>query len=96
MARKPLRVGKATTPWDLKKGWEAGYFYERLDADAAFDAFVDSDFGGGGTNHKGGVWYATLATLKSSTATLKYFTADEVKGAKSREDRLQVDWVTKF
>ncbi len=91
-----VRIGKATTPWDLKNGWEAGYFYQRLDADAAFDAFVDSDFGGGGTNHKGNVMYVTLATLKNSTASLKYYNADEVKGAKSHEDRLQVDWVTKF
>ena len=91
-----VRLGKATTPWNLKKGWEAGYFYQRLDADAAFDAFADSDFGDGGTNHRGNVWYVTLATLKNSTATLKHFNADEVNGAKSHEGRLQVDWMTKF
>lgn len=91
-----VRLGKATTPWNLKNGWETGYFYERLDADAAFDALVDSDFGGGGTNHRGNVWYLTLATLKNSTASLKYFNAEELKGEKSHEGRLQVDWVTKF
>ncbi|MBI2104094.1 MAG: putative porin [Candidatus Omnitrophica bacterium] len=91
-----VKLGKASVPWDLKEGWELGYFYERLGADAAFDAFVDSDFGGGGTNRQGHVWYLTLAALKNSTVGLKYFNVEEVKGAKGHEDRLQTDWVTKF
>ena len=91
-----MRLGKATVPWDLRQGWELGYFYERLGADAAFDAFVDSDFGGGGTNHQGHVWYLTLAALRHSTIGLKYFHVEEVRGAKSHEDWLQTDWVTQF
>lgn len=91
-----LKLNQAKTPWSLTDGWEVGYFYERLDAEAAFDGFVDSDFGGGGTNHQGNVWWVNVATLKNSTAGLKFFHAKEVKGAKNHEDRIQMDWATKF
>ena len=64
--------------------------------DAAFDAFTESDFGGGGTNHKGNVWYVKLATLTHSTLQVKYFDTEEVTGAKDHFDTLQVDWTTKF
>jgi hypothetical protein len=89
-------VGKAKTPWSLKDGWEAGYFYQRLEPNATFSAFADSDFGGGGTDHKGHVYYLTLATLKSSTFGVKVFDTEEVTGAKDHFDTVQVDWVTKF
>jgi polyhydroxyalkanoate synthesis regulator phasin len=91
-----IRIGKATTPWDIKKGWELGYFTQEIESNAAHDAFVDSDFGGGGTNRKGKVGYLTFATLKNSTATVKYLDADQITGTASHEKRIQVDWVTKF
>lgn len=91
-----IKLGKAEKPWHLTEGWEAGYYFERLEADAAFDGFVDSDFGGGGTNHKGNVFYAKLAVLKNSTIGIEYDIAEEVAGAKDVEDRVQMDWETKF
>ncbi len=91
-----VRVGKAKNPWDLKTGWEAGYFFERLEENAVFDEFTDSDFIGGGTNRRGNVWWLTLATLKNSTMTAKFFTGRQLTGPKANEDRIQLDWVTKF
>lgn len=100
-----VKLGKATIPWSLTKGWEAGYMFERLERDAAFDEFVDSDFGGGGTNRRGNVAWFTLAVLKNSTLgakcffrqdTLENFGSAATLAQESREDRLQVDWVTKF
>jgi polyhydroxyalkanoate synthesis regulator phasin len=91
-----VAVGKAKKPFDLKEGWEAGYYFERLEPDATFGAFTSSDFGGGGTNHLGNVWWLKLATLKNSDLTLSYYAIREVKRPKSHEDRLQVDWLTKF
>src|SRR3989338_7272557 len=91
-----IGVGKAKKPWSLTEGWEAGYFFERIDPNAAFGAFADSDFGGGGTNNKGHVFYLTLATLKNSTLGAKYFDTEEVNDSKDHFDTLQLDWVTKF
>jgi hypothetical protein len=91
-----LKVGKAKKPWSLTEGWEAGYFWQKLEKDATFDEFTDSDFNGGGTNNKGHAFYVTLATLKNSTFGVKYLTARQINGSKNAEDRAQVDWVTKF
>lgn len=91
-----FKVGKAKKSWDLKEGWEAGYFFQRLESNAAFDGFVDSDFGGGGTNHRGNVWYVKLATLKNSTLSAKFFDTEELKMPKNHFDTFQLDWVTKF
>ena len=91
-----FKLNKATVPWDLMKGWEAGYAFQELQADAAFDEFADSDFNDGGTNNHGHIFWVTLATLKNSTLGAKYFIAKNLEGAKDVEDRLQLDWVTKF
>lgn len=91
-----LRAGKARVPFDLRKGWEGGYYFERLEPDATLGAFTDSDFANGGTNHRGNVWWVKLAVLKNSTLQLRYLSGVEVKGAKSHVDTLQADWVTKF
>ncbi len=69
---------------------------KQLEANAAFDAFADSDFTGGGTNNHGHVFWVTLGTLKHSTLGLKYLMGENLKGAKVKEDRAQLDWVTKF
>ena len=92
-----FKFGKARIPFDLMKGWEAGYYFERLDPDATFGAFSDSDFGnGGGTNHRGSVYWLKLAVLKNSTFGFKYFNTRQVKGAKNNADIAMMDWVTTF
>ena len=91
-----LKAGKASVPFDLLKGWEGGYYFERLEPDATFGAFTDSDFGNGGTNHIGHVWWFKVATLKNSSVQLKYFNTQELKGSKNHADTFQADWVTKF
>ena len=37
-----------------------------------------------------------FAVLKNSTAGVSYKVGEEVSGAKNREDRVQLDWITKF
>ena len=91
-----VKLGKARIPFDLLKGWEGGYFFERLAPDATFGPFTDSDFGNGGTNHRGHVWWMKFATMKNSVVQLKYFNIQELKGSKSHADTFQADWVTKF
>ena len=91
-----VRAGKARIPFDLMKGWEGGYYYERIAPDATFGAFTDSDFGNGGANHAGHVYWIKLATLKNSTVQLKYFNTHEDRGTKNHADTFQADWVTSF
>jgi hypothetical protein len=91
-----LRLGKAKVPWSLKEGWEAGYAFQRLESNAVLDVFTNSDFGGGGTNHRGNIYWLKLATLKNSTAGFKISQTQEVIGSKNNFDTYQMDWVTKF
>lgn len=91
-----VKVGKARIPFDLVKGWEAGYFFERLEPDATFGPFTDGDFGNGGTNHRGHAWWVQLATLKNSSVQLKYYNTQELEGSKNHADTFQADWVTTF
>ena len=91
-----VRAGKARVPFDAAKGWEAAYYFERLEPDAVLGAFTDSDLANGGTNHRGQVWLVKLAVLKNSTMQFKYLSGQELKGAKNHVDTLQADWMTKF
>jgi len=88
-----FKVGTADKPM----AWEAGYSYQRLESDAVFGLFADSDFGAsGGTDRSGHVYYATLGTLNNSTLGFKWFVTEEIDGTDAGVDRLQVDWLTKF
>lgn len=92
-----VKAGKATTPWDLKRGWEAGYFYQKLDTNAAFDGFTDSDFNGGGTNNKGNTGWLTLAVLKNTQFTTKVLAGRSIHPApKNNTLTWQWDLLTKF
>jgi hypothetical protein len=101
-----VKLGKATTLWSLKNGWEGGYAFQQLQRDAAFDEFADSDINDGGTNNRGHVFWVTLATLKHSTLGVKYLVAQQLEkvaisgvtaaDGKDHENRIQLDWVTKF
>ena len=86
------KFGKADKPL----AWEAGYDYQRLEPDAVLGVFTDSDFGVGGANRSGHVYYATLGTLKNSTLGVKWFVTEAATGTAAAADRLQVDWLTKF
>jgi len=91
-----FKVGNAKVPFDLKKGWEAGYYFEHLEPNGTFGAFSFSDFGNGGTNHRGSVYWIKLAVLKNSTAGLTAFNTQELSGTKNHVDTYQMDWVTTF
>ncbi len=86
------KVGKADKPL----AWEGGYYYQRLEPDAVFGLFADSDFGEGGTNRSGHVYYAALGTLRNSTIGFKWLVTEQLTGPDRSIDRVQVDWVTKF
>jgi hypothetical protein len=87
-----LRAGKADRPL----AWEAGYFWQRLEADAVVGPFTDSDFGEGGTGRHGHVFRVALGALKHSTVAAKLALTEAIAGEDSAIDRFQLDWETKF
>lgn len=64
-----LRYGDARNRGD----WEIAYAYQKLEADAVFGAFTDSDFAGGGTDNRGYSVSAAFAFTPATKIELTYF-----------------------
>jgi Putative porin len=76
--------------------WNVNFGYRRVGSDALVDGFVDSDFGGGGTNVKGFTIGANLALSPGVRVGLRWMSASEVAGPVLKNDILQVDFNGKF
>lgn len=63
--------GRAAEP----RTWEIGYAYQRVEKDAVFAQFLDSDLGGGDTDHRGHVLRAAYAVATGWTVQLTYHRA---------------------
>ena len=88
-----VEVGKVTEKFG---SWKAYYFRKWLESDAAFGAIADSDFGAGGTNHKGHIFGVQMGLNKWASVGLRYLRTDEIEGTQNRVDTLQADTVVKF
>ncbi len=86
-------IGKVTEKFG---SWKAFYFYKRMPTDAVFAGLTDSDFGAGGTNHKGHIMGFQLGLNKWASAGLKYFRTDEIEGSQNRNDTLYADLQLKY
>jgi hypothetical protein len=73
--------------WD----WNVSVGYRKVGSDALIDGFVDSDFGGGGTNVKGMTVTGNLALSSRVWLGLRWMSASEVSGLKFKNDILQID-----
>ena len=91
-----LHIGDANKPKTL----EAFAYYKKLEADAVVDVFTDSDFGGGGTNHKGFKTGLKYQMLENTQLGLTYIDANliEDEGTVLKEDSrtVQVDMSVRF
>ena len=76
--------------------WQLLGYYERLEADAALDAFTDSHFHAGGTNAKGWVVGGELGLLRNVSLRLRWYTTDEISGPPLAIDTLLVDLNARF
>lgn len=87
-------LGKAGSPGT----WEFGALYEKLEKDAQFGAFVDSDFAGGLTQGKGWQVRAAYAPVRNVTLNVQYFINKRNFDTTAEVDykRLQVDANFKF
>jgi hypothetical protein len=78
--------------WD----WNAFAGYKYLESDATVDAFVDSDFGLGGTNLKGYFVGANLGLGENVWATVRWMSANGIAGQPYAVDIVQVDLNARF
>lgn len=89
-------VGKA----GAKKGWEAAYFRKHVRSDATVADVSDSDFGDGGTNREGNIYWLAYSPQDWLTVSAKYFQTKviNIALAPGRDDinRFQLDTVIKF
>jgi putative porin len=78
--------------WD----WNVHAGYKYLESDATIDAFVDSDFGLGGTNLKGYFVGGNVGLSDNVWASLRWMSANNIAGVPYAVDVLQVDLNAKF
>lgn len=76
--------------------WNVHAGYKYLESDATIDAFVDSDFGLGGTNLKGYFLGANYGISDNVWLTARWLSANSIAGSPYAVDVLQVDLNAKF
>ena len=89
LARGKPKFEKA---WD----WSLGVNYRHVESDAVIDGFVDSDFGGGGTNVEGYTISAAVALGKNTSLGLRWMSGDEIAGPPLKVDTIQIEINGKF
>jgi Putative porin len=89
-----IRVGKMKfeKAWD----WLLGISYRHVESDAVVDGFVDSDFGGGGTNLEGYTLYGSVAISPNVALAIRWMSANELAGPPLKTDVLQIEVNGKF
>ncbi len=100
-----IRLGKAKKA----KTWEAAYYYKWLQADAVLAAFADSDFGDGGTNRRGNIFWVAYNVTDFLTLKIKFYNTKPLKrelctglpsvfinSCNDEIDRVMVDGIWKF
>jgi hypothetical protein len=78
--------------WD----WNAFVGYKYLESDAMVDAFVDSDFGLGGTNLKGYFLGGNIGLGENVWATARWMSANGIAGLPYAVDVFQLDLNARF
>jgi hypothetical protein len=70
--------------------WQLSLGYRRLGADAVPDAFTDSDFHLGGTNHKGFFVGAQYGLARNVWLNARWMSSNEIRGLPLSIDVFQV------
>ncbi|BAM92497.1 hypothetical protein S58_65240 [Bradyrhizobium oligotrophicum S58] len=83
---------------EIKKlgDWNVHAGYKYLQSDATIDAFVDSDFGLGGTNLKGYFIGGNVGISDNVWASLRWMSANSIAGVPYAVDVVQVDLNARF
>lgn len=88
------QVGKAK--FEKRWDWSVAVGYRYVESDAVVDAFADSDFGLGGTNHEGLTIAASLALSKRVKIGVRWMSANEIAGPPLATDVFMFDLTAKF
>lgn len=91
-----LTLGHPKFTYQEDHEWQAFVGYRYLERDAVLDAFTDSDFHLGGTNHKGYFIGGSYALYKNTWLTAKWMSSDEISGLPLSIDVFQLDLNAKF
>ncbi|MFK4655715.1 hypothetical protein ABIF97_005649 [Bradyrhizobium japonicum] len=78
--------------WD----WNAHVGYKYLESDAMVDAFVDSDFGLGGTNLKGYFIGGNVGLGENIWGSVRWMSANNIAGQPYKVDIVQLDLNARF
>ncbi|MFN7087414.1 MAG: putative porin [Burkholderiales bacterium] len=89
-----LTVGYPRT--SLRHEWQAFVGYRYLQRDAVLDAFTDSDFHLGGTNHKGFMIGGAYGLDKNIWLSARWMSSDQISGLPLSIDVLQLDLNARF
>ncbi len=89
-----LKAGSAVL--EKRGDWNVGLSYRYVESDAVVDGFVDSDFGGGGTNLKGYTVFGALALAPRVWLGLRWFSANAIAGPPYKNDIVQFDINARF
>jgi hypothetical protein len=83
---------------EIRRLWDWNVFagYKYLGSDAMVDAFVDADFGLGGTNLKGYFVGGNLGVGENVWLSLRWMSANNISGVPYAVDVLHVDLNGKF
>jgi hypothetical protein len=92
MARLTVGDPEIKHLWD----WNVHAGYKYLESDATLDAFVDPDFGLGGTNLKGYIVGANLGVAENVWTSVKWMSANNIAGSPYNVDVLLVDVNARF
>ncbi len=76
--------------------WQVFTGYRYLERDAVLDAFTDSDFYLGGTNHKGFMIGGQYGIYKNTWLSMRWASMDEISGLPLSIDVFQLDLTAKF
>lgn len=91
-----LTVGHPAFTYLEDHEWQAFAGYRYLERDAVLDAFTDSDFHLGGTNHKGYFIGGSYALFKNTWLSAKWMSSDEISGLPLSIDVFQLDLNARF
>ena len=91
-----LRIAAGYPGASLAGRWQVYGGYRYLERDAVLDAFTDSDFHLGGTDHKGWFVGAEYALRKNVWVNARWLSADTIDGAPMGVDVAQIDLNARF